>query len=102
MTDVLFLRELVEDDLPLLFDFQLDREANDMAAFTAKDPTDHEACTAHWNKIIADPTCIIRTIVCDGQVVGSVSSYESDPGQVWVPGRWRDERVCQRVRPGDR
>jgi RimJ/RimL family protein N-acetyltransferase len=76
MTDDLRLREVVEDDLPLFFDFQLDPEANYMAAFTARDPTDRAAFTAHWNKIMADPTNIIRTIVCDGQVVGSVSSYE--------------------------
>lgn len=70
------LRDLVEDDLSLFFDFQLDPDANHMAAFTAKDPTDREAFTAHWNKILADPKVILRTIVCDGQVVGSVSTYE--------------------------
>jgi RimJ/RimL family protein N-acetyltransferase len=47
-----------------------------MAAFTAKDPSNREAFTAHWNKIMADATCIIKTIVCDGHVIGSVSSYE--------------------------
>ena len=72
----LSLRVVVEDDLPLFFEFQLDPDANHMAAFTARDPTDREAFTAHWNKILAEPTNIIRTIVCDGQVVGSVSSYE--------------------------
>jgi len=72
----LSLRDVVEDDLPLFFDFQLDPEANSMAAFTARDPTDREAFTAHWNKILADPTTINQTIVCDGQVVGSVASYE--------------------------
>ncbi len=72
----LFLRDVVEDDLPLFFDFQLDPDANHMAAFTARDPTDREAFTAHWHKIMAEPTNIIRTIVCDGQVVGSISSYE--------------------------
>ena len=72
----LFLRDVVEDDLPLFFDFQLDPVANSMAAFTARDPTDREAFAAHWHKIMVEPKCIIRTIVCDGQVVGSVSSYE--------------------------
>jgi RimJ/RimL family protein N-acetyltransferase len=76
MTDDLCLRELVDDDLQLFFDFQLDPDANYMAAFTAKDPTDREAFTARWNKILADPTVILRTIVCDGQVVGSVSTFE--------------------------
>src|SRR5881397_3186639 len=72
----LLLRGVVEDDLSLFFEFQLDPAANYMAAFTAKDPTDREAFTAHWNKILVEPTNIIRTIVCDGQAVGSVSSYE--------------------------
>jgi len=72
----LLLRDVVDDDLPLFFEFQLDPDANHMAAFIARDPTDREAFTAHWNKILVEPTCIIRTIVCDGEVVGSVSSYE--------------------------
>jgi RimJ/RimL family protein N-acetyltransferase len=76
MTNALCLREVVDDDLPLFFGFQLDPDANFIAAFTAKDPTDREAFTAHWNRILADPATINRTIVCDGQVVGSVSSYE--------------------------
>ena len=76
MTDNLCLREVVDDDLPLFFDFQLDPDANYMAAFTAKDPTDLEAFAAHWQSIMVDPTTINRTIVCDGQVVGSVASYE--------------------------
>jgi RimJ/RimL family protein N-acetyltransferase len=71
----LFLRDVVEDDLPLFFEFQLDPDANHMAAFIVRDPTDREAFTAHWNRILIVPTNIIRTIVCDGQVVGSVSSY---------------------------
>lgn len=76
MSNNLCLREVAKDDLAIFFNFQLDPDANHMAAFTAKDPTDHEAFTAHWNKIMADPTVIIRTIVCDGQVVGSILSYE--------------------------
>jgi RimJ/RimL family protein N-acetyltransferase len=72
----LFLRDVVDDDLPLFFDFQLDPDANHMAAFIARNPTDREAFTRHWSKIRVEPTSIIRTIVCDGQVVGSVSSYE--------------------------
>ena len=75
MTDDLFLREVVEDDLAWFFEFQLDPDANYVAAFTARDPTDREAFTAHWKKILSDPTTFNRTIVCAGQVVGSVASY---------------------------
>lgn len=76
MTSDLLLRDVVEEDLPIFFEQQSDPEANYMAAFTAKDPTNREAFTAHWNRIMADATVIIKTIVCDGQVVGSVLSYE--------------------------
>ena len=72
----LSLRDVVEGDLHLFFEFQLDSDANKMAAFIARDPTDREAFEVHWKKILAEPTNIIRTIVCDGQVMGSVSSYE--------------------------
>jgi len=76
LTQDLLLRDVVEDDLPLFFDFQLDPDANRMAAFTARDPTDREAFTAHWHKILADPELIQKTIVWGGQVVGSIGSYQ--------------------------
>jgi RimJ/RimL family protein N-acetyltransferase len=76
MTSDLFLRDVLQDDLPVFFEHQLDPDANYMAAFTAKDPANREAFTAHWHRMMSDPTVIIRTIVCDGQVVGSVLSYE--------------------------
>jgi len=76
MTSGLVLREVVENDLPIFFEQQLDPEVKTMAAFTAKDPANREAFTAHWNRILADATVIIKTIVYDGQVVGSVLSYE--------------------------
>ena len=76
MKNELILRDLVSDDLPIFFEQQLDREANYMAAFTAKDPTDREAFMAHWHKILADDTVIMKTIIFNMEVAGSVSSYE--------------------------
>jgi RimJ/RimL family protein N-acetyltransferase len=78
MSNELLLRNVVNDDLPVFFENQLDPEANYMAAFTAKDPTNREAFMAHWHKILADETNIIQTIIFNGQVVGSVSSYEEE------------------------
>jgi len=66
------LREMTRDDLPVLFEQQLDPEANYMAAFTAKDPTDRQAFDVHWEKVLADKGITIRTILFDGQVAGSV------------------------------
>jgi RimJ/RimL family protein N-acetyltransferase len=78
MKNELLLRDVLPDDLPIFFAQQLDREANTMAAFTAKDPTDQEAFMAHWHKILGIDTCIIKTILFNGQVAGSVSSYEDE------------------------
>ena len=78
MTGELILRDVSEEDLPVFFEQQSDPEANYMAAFTAKDPTDREAFDAHWRRILAEPTVIIQTIVSDGRVAGSVLSYEDE------------------------
>ncbi len=75
------LRKVQAEDLPLFFDYQRDPEANQMAAFTAKDPTDQQAFMAHWTRILADETSTIRTILFEGQVVGSVLSYEESAGR---------------------
>jgi RimJ/RimL family protein N-acetyltransferase len=63
------------DDLPIFFAYQLDPDAQAMAAFVSKDPANREAYMAHLHQILADPTTINRTIVVAGQVAGSVSSY---------------------------
>lgn len=78
MADELLLRNVINDDLPIFFAHQLDPEANFMAAFTAKDPTDQAAFLAHWHRNLANTTNIIQTILYKGQVVGSVSSYEEE------------------------
>jgi RimJ/RimL family protein N-acetyltransferase len=78
MPDDLILRDVIEADLPIFFEHESDPDAVYMAAFTAKDPTNRQAFNSHWDKILAEPTVIIRTIISDGQVVGSVLSYEDE------------------------
>jgi len=89
MKNELLLRDVLSDDLPIFFEQQLDQEAITMAAFTAKDPTDQEAFMAHWRKILGTDTCIIKTIIFNRQVAGSVSSYEEEgkPGVMYWLGR---------------
>ncbi|HLZ20926.1 MAG TPA: GNAT family N-acetyltransferase [Ktedonobacterales bacterium] len=76
MTSDVLLRDLSEDDLPIVFEQQLDTAANYMAAFTASDPVDHDAFMAHWSRILADDAIIKQVIVFDGQVVGNIASFE--------------------------
>jgi RimJ/RimL family protein N-acetyltransferase len=69
------LQDVVEDDLPVFFEYQQDPLANHMAAFTPKDPADREAFMAHWARILSDDTVTTKTILLGDQVVGSVGSY---------------------------
>ncbi|MFO7583297.1 MAG: GNAT family N-acetyltransferase [Anaerolineales bacterium] len=66
------LRDVTQSDLALFFEHQCDLQAVQMAAFTAKDPTDKTAFMAHWAKIMADESITIKTILADGQVAGHV------------------------------
>jgi RimJ/RimL family protein N-acetyltransferase len=72
MTHKILLRDVIDEDLSHFFDQQLDAEANWMAAFTAKDPTDRAAFTAHWCKIRADQGITMKTILYEGDVAGHV------------------------------
>jgi RimJ/RimL family protein N-acetyltransferase len=73
-SDIL-LREVTEDDLVIFFEQQQDPDANWMAAFTAKDPTDWAAFAAKWAKILGDGTGTAKTIVCGGRVAGYILSF---------------------------
>jgi RimJ/RimL family protein N-acetyltransferase len=72
------LRDVIESDLPIFFENQLDPDANYMAAFAARDPTDRDAFMAHWARILSNETNRIKTILFNGQVAGSVSSYKDE------------------------
>jgi RimJ/RimL family protein N-acetyltransferase len=69
------LRTVVKPDLDAFFVHQLDPDANEMAAFRARDKEQH---MAHWTKILRDDTVIARTVVFDGRVAGNVVSWEQD------------------------
>jgi RimJ/RimL family protein N-acetyltransferase len=72
MADDVRLREVQDDDLPILFEHQLDPDANRMAAFTVADPSDHAAFVARWQRIRANESGATRTIVAGGTVAGSI------------------------------
>ena len=80
MTPEVQLREVAQSDLPTFFEHQRDPLAVHMAAFTAPNPDDRAAFDAHWRRILDDPSVTIQTILVDGQVAGSVSSYMGDVG----------------------
>jgi len=76
-------RKTEVDDLELLFKFQLDKEAINLAAFTPKDPTDKSAYLSKYTKLLSDPTVNNQTIIIDNIIVGSIAKFEID-GQAEV------------------
>jgi RimJ/RimL family protein N-acetyltransferase len=75
MRERLTIRPVEERDLPVFFEHQSDPEAAAMAVFPSRD---RDAFDAHWARILADPTCVTRTIEVDGITVGNLGSWEQD------------------------
>lgn len=95
------LRDVIASDLPIFFEHQLDPEANRMAAFTAKDPTDKDAFMAHWTRNLGNETGTIQTILFNRQVVGYVSSYVDEDGRLevsyWIDRSYWGKGIASRA-----
>ena len=74
------LREVRNEDLPLLFEQWTDPVAVHMAAFTAPDHMDWDAFERRWSRIRADETMLARVIVVDDGVAGTIGSW-GEPGE---------------------
>jgi RimJ/RimL family protein N-acetyltransferase len=99
MSDVL-LRDVTEGDLPILFEHQLDPDANEMAAFPARDRDDF---LTHWAKILADETVIKKTILFDGQVAGNIVSFEQSGERevgYWIGKKYWGKGIATRALSG--
>ena|SRR5688572_15413453 len=67
------LRNVTEADLQSFFEHQLDLDAIEMAAFPARD---RDAFKAHWAKIMADDSVILKTVLFNEHVAGNMVSFE--------------------------
>ncbi|EFL31259.1 acetyltransferase [Streptomyces viridochromogenes DSM 40736] len=68
------LREVHDSDLPVFYRHMNDPEALHMAAFTPEDPSDRDTFDAHWARIRSSAD-VVRTVLADGDVVGSAAVY---------------------------
>ena len=82
------LRLVQPDDLPRMYELQLDPESNRMAVTL---PRIGEAFDSHWAKALVDPAVSARAILVGGALVGFISCFPRD-GQDHV-GYWID-RAC--------
>ncbi|MGX1545400.1 GNAT family N-acetyltransferase [Streptomyces adustus] len=72
------LRKVHDSDLAVFFRQLNDPESLRMAAFTPEDPADRDGFDARWKQIRS--TSLVRTVLVDGDVVGSAAVY-GEPGE---------------------
>lgn len=80
-----WLRPVQPDDLPRMYDMQLDSESIRLAVTI---PRTAEAFDSHWAKSLDDPGITARAVLFDAAFVGYISSFPMD-GQDHV-GYWID------------
>lgn len=75
------LRELVESDLPLFFEQQNDEGAEEMVGLPSRARDDF---FDHWQKVMANETIILSTILFEDQIAGYLCSFikEADEREV--------------------
>jgi RimJ/RimL family protein N-acetyltransferase len=70
----LTLREVRDEDLPLLFEQWAEYT---WPPFTAPDHMDWDAFERRWSRLRADETVLTRVIVVDDDVAGTIGSWGS-------------------------
>src|SRR6188768_1615969 len=69
------LRNVVVDDLPALYEMQLDPESNRLAV---SNPRTAREFDAHWAKRLPNPAVTAKAIVLGDELVGTVSAFPRD------------------------
>ena len=62
-------------DLEILFEIQLDAQANYLAAFISKDYADKSVFIEKHKKLLNDPTVNNQTIIFNDVIVGSIAKF---------------------------
>lgn len=91
------LRAVETDDLPTLYRYQLDPEANRMAAVN---PRNLETFYAHWAKTFNNPHVIARAILSDGVLVGHIACFRADEKDnvgYWVGKQYWGRGIASRA-----
>jgi [ribosomal protein S5]-alanine N-acetyltransferase len=96
----IILRKTEITDLEFFFIFQLDNEANYLAAFTSKDPTDKTAYLQKYTKLLNDRSINMQTIIVENIIAGSVSKFEME-GEAevtyWIDKKFWGEGVATKA-----
>lgn len=94
------LREVLSSDVAIFFTQQQDKNQQWQAAFVAVDPSDRLAHNEHWEKILANPEIVTRTIELAGVVLGYIGSYPidgTDQVTYWLPPEFSGSGFASRA-----
>jgi RimJ/RimL family protein N-acetyltransferase len=91
MKPEVLLRDVEPGDLRIFFEHQRDPVAVALVVFRSRERAEFDE---HWARIMADDTCLKKTIVADGQVAGHIGSFGRD-GKREV-GYWIDRALWGR------
>ena len=83
MSSSVRLRDVSRADLPLMFEFQLDPDFNQMAMTK---PRNAEVFAAHWERILGNPKSNAKAIVINDELAGVMSCFEMNG--LDVVGSW--------------
>lgn len=75
MNEIVLLRDVTDDDLPILFENQRDPAANSMADVA---PRDAAAFDERWKSIRSDGNTIVKVMIVNDRVVGMILSFIRD------------------------
>jgi RimJ/RimL family protein N-acetyltransferase len=73
--DSVILKNVQHSDLDHFFRHVQDKEAQYMAAFVSKDPSNREAFDAHWQELLDNPQIVVKTIHYQGKIVGHIAKF---------------------------
>lgn len=86
MEELVSLRPVQADDLPIFFAHQFDPEATKMAAFPSRE---REAFFAHWTtNVLGNPANACRTILAGGRVAGNIGAWTDAASHDRLVGYW--------------
>ncbi len=69
------LREVEHDDLEAFWGFYSDPEVQRVTAITREYHYDRGAFDRHWERILAAPGVVNRTVLADGEVAGQIAVF---------------------------
>jgi ribosomal-protein-alanine N-acetyltransferase len=91
------LTKTEKDDLNSFFQFQLDKEASCLAAFTPKNPNDKIAYIEKYTKFLTDPTINMKTIKVNDEIAGSIAKFvmENEAGVTyWIDRKFWGQGIA--------